>query len=63
MAFHRLIASALSNQPFTVFGDGNQTRDFTFVAVAVAGTIAAAELSSATGSRGGASLNLGFRSS
>jgi UDP-glucose 4-epimerase len=54
MAFHRLIASALSNQPFTVFGDGNQTRDFTFVADAVAGTIAAGE-------RGmpGAAYNLG----
>ncbi len=43
MAFHRLIASALSDQPFTVFGDGNQTRDFTFAADALAGTIAAAE--------------------
>lgn len=43
MAFHRLVASALSNQPFTVFGVGDQTRDFTFVADAVADTIAAAE--------------------
>lgn len=43
MAFHRLIARSLSGEPFEVFGDGNQTRDFTFVDDAVTGTIAAAE--------------------
>jgi nucleoside-diphosphate-sugar epimerase len=41
MAFHRLIARALNRKPFEVFGDGEQTRDFTFVADAVAGTVAA----------------------
>jgi len=41
MAFNRLIACSLDGQPFEVFGDGNQTRDFTFVTDAVAGTIAA----------------------
>lgn len=43
MAFNRVIARALSGEPFEVFGDGNQTRDFTFVADAVSGTLAAAE--------------------
>lgn len=42
MAFNRLISGALRRQPFEVFGDGEQTRDFTFVADAVAGTLAAA---------------------
>jgi UDP-glucose 4-epimerase len=43
MAFHRLIAHALSGEPFRVFGDGSQTRDFTFVADAVSGTVAAGQ--------------------
>jgi nucleoside-diphosphate-sugar epimerase len=43
MAFNRLIARALMETPFDVFGDGNQTRDFTFVADAVSGTVAAGE--------------------
>jgi UDP-glucose 4-epimerase len=43
MAFHRAIAGALVGTTFEVFGDGEQTRDFTFVADAVSGTIAAAQ--------------------
>jgi UDP-glucose 4-epimerase len=43
MAFNRLITRALLEEPFEVFGDGNQTRDFTFVEDAVAGTVAAAQ--------------------
>ncbi|MEA2311667.1 MAG: hypothetical protein QOE28_1635 [Solirubrobacteraceae bacterium] len=43
MAFHRLILSALTGGEFSLFGDGEQTRDFTFVQDAVAGTVAAAE--------------------
>jgi UDP-glucose 4-epimerase len=43
MAFNRAIRAALDGAEFTIFGDGRQTRDFTFVADAVAGTIAAAE--------------------
>lgn len=42
MAFHRAIEAGLTGIPFRLFGDGQQTRDFTFVADAVAGTIAAA---------------------
>lgn len=31
MAFDRLIRSALTGTPFTLFGDGKQVRDFTFI--------------------------------
>ena len=41
MAFNRFIRAALDDTPITLYGDGEQTRDFTFVADAVAGTIAA----------------------
>jgi nucleoside-diphosphate-sugar epimerase len=43
MGFHRFLKAALAGQPITVYGDGGQTRDFTYVADAVAATIAAAE--------------------
>jgi UDP-glucose 4-epimerase len=43
MAFHRFIRAALTDQPITLYGDGTQTRDFTFVTDAVAATIAAGE--------------------
>lgn len=43
MAFNRFITAALSNQPITIYGDGSQTRDFTFVSDAVAATIAAGD--------------------
>ena len=43
MAFHRFITAALTDQPITLYGDGSQTRDFTFVADAVAATIAAGD--------------------
>ncbi|MEO5898099.1 MAG: NAD-dependent epimerase/dehydratase family protein [Vicinamibacterales bacterium] len=41
MAFHRFIRASLDGQPITLYGDGEQTRDFTYVADAVAATIAA----------------------
>lgn len=31
MAFHRFIRAAFRGEPITIFGDGEQTRDFTFV--------------------------------
>jgi nucleoside-diphosphate-sugar epimerase len=31
MGFHRFLASAYSNELITVYGDGQQTRDFTFI--------------------------------
>lgn len=43
MAFNRFLRAALNDEPITMFGDGEQTRDFTFVADAVAATIAAGE--------------------
>ncbi|WP_320669963.1 NAD-dependent epimerase/dehydratase family protein [Patulibacter defluvii] len=43
MALQRAIAAALGGGELLVFGDGRQSRDFTYVADAVAGTIAAAE--------------------
>lgn len=43
MAFNRFIRAALSGQPITLYGDGEQTRDFTFVSDAVAATVAAGE--------------------
>jgi nucleoside-diphosphate-sugar epimerase len=41
MAFHRFVNAVLDDAPITVFGDGLQERDFTFVDDAVAATIAA----------------------
>jgi nucleoside-diphosphate-sugar epimerase len=41
MGFHRFFLAAMRNEPVTVFGDGRQTRDFTFVSDAVAATVAA----------------------
>ena len=54
MAFHRFIRAALRDEPITLYGDGGQTRDFTFVSDAVAATVAA-------GTRGvnGRSYNIG----
>jgi UDP-glucose 4-epimerase len=42
MAFHRFLKAARDDQPVRVFGDGRQTRDFTFVSDIVAATRAAA---------------------
>jgi nucleoside-diphosphate-sugar epimerase len=43
MAFHRFLKAARDGEPIHVFGDGGQTRDFTFVADIVAATRAAAD--------------------
>jgi UDP-glucose 4-epimerase len=43
MAFHRFFKAVLQDQPITLYGDGEQTRDFTYVTDAVAATRAAAE--------------------
>jgi nucleoside-diphosphate-sugar epimerase len=43
MAFHRFLRAAVAGDPIVVYGDGEQTRDFTFVSDAVAATIAAGE--------------------
>jgi len=49
MAFSRFFDAALAGEPITVFGDGEQTRDFTFVGDVVAGTIAASTAPCAPG--------------
>jgi UDP-glucose 4-epimerase len=41
MAFHRFIRATLERTPISLYGDGEQTRDFTFVDDAVTATIAA----------------------
>jgi UDP-glucuronate 4-epimerase len=43
MALARFIDAALRGEELPIFGDGRQTRDFTYIADIVAGTIAAAE--------------------
>jgi len=42
MGFHRFLRAALRQEPMSLFGDGEQTRDFTYVHDAVGATIAAA---------------------
>jgi len=42
MGFNRFLHATLKGEPITVFGDGEQTRDFTFVEDAVKATMAAA---------------------
>jgi len=43
MAFHKFIKAALKGEEIVLYGDGEQTRDFTFVSDAVGATIAAGE--------------------
>jgi UDP-glucose 4-epimerase len=54
MAFHRFLRAARDGSPVQLFGDGEQTRDFTFVADIVAATRAAADAG-----RPGAVYNVG----
>jgi nucleoside-diphosphate-sugar epimerase len=54
MGFHRLIEAGLSGAVFPLYGDGEQTRDFTYVDDIVAGTLAAAQRAEP-----GSMLNLG----
>ncbi len=43
MAFHRFICAMLSDAPLTIYGDGMQTRDFTYVEDIVEANLLAAE--------------------
>jgi UDP-glucose 4-epimerase len=54
MAFHRFIRAAITGQPITIYGDGEQTRDFTFVADAARATADAGDRG-----RPGAVYNIG----
>src|ERR671914_301902 len=58
MAFNRFCRAALADEPITLFGDGRQTRDFTYVADVVAATRAAAANTGADITR--ARRDLGF---
>lgn len=42
MGIHKFIRAALTGQPITIYGDGSQTRDFTFISDIVAANIQAA---------------------
>jgi nucleoside-diphosphate-sugar epimerase len=44
MAFHRFIRAAAAGEPLRIFGDGRQTRDFTYVGDIVSATRAAGAL-------------------
>src|SRR3954452_18097090 len=46
MAFHRFIRSAAAGEPLRIYGDGLQTRDFTYVGDIVNATLAAGRLGS-----------------
>lgn len=43
MAFMRFIVSALSKRPITIYGDGKQTRDFTYIEDALNATLSTIE--------------------
>ena len=43
MGFHRFLSAAIAGDPITLYGDGEQTRDFTFVRDIVSATIAAGD--------------------
>jgi nucleoside-diphosphate-sugar epimerase len=44
MAFHRFFRAAINGDPIVLYGDGEQTRDFTYVSDAVAATLAAGDV-------------------
>jgi UDP-glucose 4-epimerase len=49
MGFHRFMSAALAGRPITLYGDGEQTRDFTYVDDIVAALIAAGDRGPAGG--------------
>ncbi|MBR8834060.1 MAG: NAD-dependent epimerase/dehydratase family protein [Stigonema ocellatum SAG 48.90 = DSM 106950] len=49
MAFHKFFKSVLQDQAIPIYGDGEQTRDFTFVSDTVAANLAAATVPEAVG--------------
>ncbi|MBF2069031.1 UDP-glucose 4-epimerase [Fischerella thermalis CCMEE 5273] len=49
MAFHKFFKAVLTDQAIPIYGDGQQTRDFTFVSDAVAANLAAATVLEAVG--------------
>jgi UDP-glucose 4-epimerase len=49
MAFHRFLKALRDGAPITLYGDGTQTRDFTYVGDAVRATVAAGQRGEAGG--------------
>ncbi len=49
MAFHMFFKSVLDDQPIRIYGDGQQTRDFTYISDIVAANLAAADAPGAIG--------------
>lgn len=49
MAFHKFFKSVLLEQPIPIYGDGQQTRDYTFISDAIAANLAAVTVSAAVG--------------
>ncbi|MBD2453652.1 NAD-dependent epimerase/dehydratase family protein [Nostoc sp. FACHB-87] len=49
MAFHKFFKAILQNEAIPIYGDGQQTRDFTFVSDVVAANLAAASAAEAVG--------------
>jgi nucleoside-diphosphate-sugar epimerase len=62
MAIHRLLAAAISGEPFPLYGDGSAVRDFTYVDDVVNANIAAADHDCAPGTvvniAGGSSITM-----
>ena len=49
MAFHKFFKWILEDEPISIYGDGQQTRDFTFVSDAIAANLAAGTVPEAVG--------------
>jgi UDP-glucose 4-epimerase len=49
MAFHKFFKAAMAGESIPIYGDGQQTRDFTFVGDVVAANLAAATIPEAVG--------------
>jgi nucleoside-diphosphate-sugar epimerase len=49
MGFHKFFKAAIDQEPIPIYGDGQQTRDFTFVSDVVAANLAAASQPAAVG--------------
>ena len=49
MAFHKFFQAAIADKPISIYGDGQQTRDFTFVSDIVAANLLAGEVPEAIG--------------
>jgi UDP-glucose 4-epimerase len=49
MAFHKFFKLIMEDKPISIYGDGQQTRDFTFVSDCVAANLAVAEVPEAVG--------------